>query len=344
MRRVIYLFFTLMFLLPINICACIITFYQQEPLIYEISHRSIAIYDRESQKVGLIPQISFRGKLQDFCVVVPTPTVPKLNTVSKEVFYEAERLTASVRRERGAGCLFNEDIIGGAEEKEVSKDIDVLSEQSVGVFDAVTLSATDPNALVNWLQENKYKFSVEDKDVIDYYIQRKWVFTVMKINALSMPSTSDYYYNVYNINPVMFRYSANSLIYPMRLASINAGDKTDVVTYVLSDGKMTFPGAKIEYANNINDRELKKIIEWYPAFGGLIGQNRYLTKLRRTFTIMEMDTDVEIVPAPDNKEFEEIVFYGISPIADLIPLGIVAILFLGFRLLNERKKHRGSNF
>jgi len=312
-------------------------FYRYEPALYEISHRSIIIYDREAQKVGLVPQISFRGRPQDFCIVVPTPSVPKLNTVSQEVFYDAELLTSPIQRERGTGCFFSRDLIGGAEEKEEpASRVEIINEQSIGGFSTVTLSAADPDALIKWLQENKYNYSVQDKDVIDYYTQRGWVFTVMKIDTASMPTTTDYYR--YNNNPVLFRYSASSLIYPIRLASINSGDKTDIVTYVLSNSKMTFPGARVEYANRIDDRELKEINKQYPAFGGLIGQHRFLTKLRRTFSIMEMDADIEIVPAPDNDEFRDVIYYGFSPAADLVPLGMAAVLFLAFRLLRKKRK------
>ena len=217
-----------------------------------------------------------------------------------------------------------------------AEGVDIISEQSVGGFDAVTLSASDPDALINWLQENDYTYSVQDKEIIDYYLQRGWVFTAMKIGALSESQMSEFYQ--YNINPILFTYSASSLIYPTRLMSINAGDRTDVVAYVLSDSKMTFPGARMEYASKIDGNELEEILERYPAFGGLIGRHRYLTKLKRTFSIMEMDMDVEIVPAPDDKEFRKVIYYGVSPATDFIPLGIVAIFFLAFRALSKRRR------
>jgi hypothetical protein len=219
---------------------------------------------------------------------------------------------------------------------EVSGGVDVISEQSAGIFDTVTISTDDPDALINWLQDNDYNYSANDKDILDYYIQRGWVFTVMKLNVSSESAIPEYY--LYNVNPVLFRYSADSLLYPIRLSSINAGDRTDVVTYILSDSKMTFPGARVEYANRIDDKELDEILERYPAFGGLMGQSRYLTKLRRTFSIMEMDADVEITPAPDNEEFRKVIYYGVSPATDFIPLGIVAIFFLAFQALNKRRK------
>ena len=101
---------------------------------------------------------------------------------------------------------------------------------------------------------------------------------------------------------------------------------------------MTFPGARVEYANDIDDRELDEILERYPAFGGLIGQTRYLTKLRRTFSIMEMDSDVEITAASDNEEFRKVIYYSVSPAMDFIPLGVVAVIFLAFRGFMQRKR------
>ena len=336
------LLFILLFLFAVsNTYAYVITFYryEYEPVTYEVSHRSIVIYDREDQKVGLIPQIAFRGRSEDFCVVVPTPTAPMINTVARDVLREADLLTASIRRDRGSGCLNTGDTLLGYDDDYVTgvaEGVDVIGEQSVGEFDTVTLSATDPDALINWLQDNDYNYTVNDKDILDYYIQRGWVFTAMKLSVSSGSDFPDYYR--YNVNPVLFRYSAASLIYPLRLASINAGDRTDVVTYILSDSKMTFEGARVEYANRMSDKELDEILERYPAFGGLIGQSRYLTKLRRTFSIMEMDEDVEIAPATDDEEFRKVIYYGVSPATDFIPLGIVAIIFLAFRGLNEKRK------
>lgn len=342
MRRLIGLIFLLLLILPVNIYACMVVFYKQEPSIYEISQRSIAIYDRANQKVGLIPQISFRGRPQDFCAVVPTPTVPKLNTVSNDVFYEVESLTYSTWIDRGSGCLSSDVIVQDSKTTTGSgNSVSVIQEQSVGIFDTVTLSASDPDALTKWLKDNGYQYSVQDKEILDFYIQKSWVFTAMKIDTSSFSGISDYYR--YNINPVIFRYSASSLIYPMRLASINTDDRTDLVVYTLSDSKMTFAGGKIEYANRIDDDELKEIDNSYPVIGGLIGQNRYLTKIKRTFSIMEMDSDIEIVPAPDNKEFKGIVYYGFSSMMDMLPLGIVVLVLLLFRYFRERRKAYGRD-
>lgn len=322
------------FIIPVNIHACMIVFYKSDPLIYEISHRAMIIYDSENQKVGLIPQISFKGRPQDFAVIVPTPSVPKLNSVSSTIFYDVEYLTSPIVRwrEEGFGCSY---VTGTAEEDSSRADyskISIISEKTIGAFDTVTLSASDPDALTRWLKENGYRFSSNDKSILDYYIQKGWVFTAMKFNEPTLMDTPC------NINPVIFRYSASSLIYPIRLMSINTEDSASLVIYVLSDSKMTFPNAVIEYANNIDDNELKEIERNYPAFAGLIGQNRYLTKLKRTFSIMEMDSDIEITKAPNNKEFKGIIYYHILPLKDIFPFAIVILIILAIRYITARKQ------
>ena len=335
MKRIRYLLFVLIFLFPVSVHAHVIVFYRDKTPIHDILHRIIIIYDEENQKVGLAPQISFSGDPQDFCVVIPTPAAPQLHTVTREVFCEAQQLTSSIRRERGAGCLSGGDIIIADHESLASVgNIDIISEESGGGFVARTLS-DNANSLTKWLDSNSYKYSAQDKDMIDYYAQRGWVFTVTEINMSESDMSK---YDRYNINHVLFSYPVNSLTYPIRLASINACDRTDVELYVLSDSKMTFQGARLEYANRINDKELKEILDRYPDFGGMIGQLPYLTKLKRIFSIMEMDADIEIVSALDNEEFRNIVYQGISPATDFIPLGVVAAFFLAFRALRQRKR------
>lgn len=334
MRKIIFFAFLAYLIIPVNIYACMIVFYKQDPLIYEISHRAIIIYDSENQKIGLIPQISFKGRPQDFAVVVPTPSVPKLNSVSSTIFYDVEYLTSPITRwrEDGFGCSY---VTGTAEDSTSRVDygeISIINEKTIGAFDTVTLSASDPDALINWLKENGYRFSSNDKSILDYYIQKGWVFTAMKFNEPALMDTPC------NINPIIFRYSANSIVYPIRLMSINTEDSTNLVIYVLSNSKMTFPNAVVEYANNIDDNELKEIEKNYPAFAGLIGQNRYLTKLKRTFSIMEMDSDIEITKSADNKEYKGIIYYSVSTLKDVLPMLVAILILLAVRYIIVKKR------
>ena len=85
------------------------------------------------------------------------------------------------------------------------------------------------------------------------------------------------------IDPILLTYTAERLIYPLRLTSISAREGADVTVYILTPNKMHFPSAKVEYANWIIGSEHDAIRLRYPTLGSFIGESRYLTRLRRSF-------------------------------------------------------------
>ena len=44
--------------------------------------------------------------------------------------------------------------------------------------------------LFKWLKDNNYTYS-GDENTLDYYVQKKWVFTVMKIDTKQMKKNAD---------------------------------------------------------------------------------------------------------------------------------------------------------
>jgi hypothetical protein len=335
-------FIFLAFILSLNAQAFMLIFYQDEPQIEAISYRSIIIYDKENQQIGLIPQVILEGYPKSFCVVVLTPSIPRVNKIKKDIFYDAEILTNPIQRERGTKCTFDGDFLGTDEYEEYEKRPESLmgtestNERSILIADIITLSNTDTDAPINWLQKNNFKYSLNDKNLIDFYTKLGWTSTVITVDPSFEPELSEQL--IYSMEPAIFRYKSESLVYPMRLSSGSNIGRTDLMIYILSNNKMTFSGAHTEYANRIDDNELEKILELYPTFGGIIGQQRCLTKLSRTFSIMEMDMDIEIKDAPNNEEFRKVIYYGISPVADLTLIGLVATIFIIFRTLVKKKE------
>jgi hypothetical protein len=66
--------------------------------------------------------------------------------------------------------------------KSQSTDATLLERYQVGIYDVSILSATDPNALINWLNKNNYSISSNARDVIQYYIDKNWYFIAIRIN------------------------------------------------------------------------------------------------------------------------------------------------------------------
>ncbi len=315
-----------------------------------VLYRCIIVYDELRQKVWLVPQITFIGEPKDFCIVAATPSEPELlEKTTQDIFYEAEVLTSPIRRERGVKCWSGGDFLGSDKYEKYEERLDIsadgLGETSVEMSDPTTFSNSKFEDLIKWLDEHNYKYTANDKSIIDYYGGKGWAFTVVEpIASTSTESNSSSGVEIptYSTNPIIFLCDANSLIYPVRLTpKKKIIDDTDVTLYVISAHKMVFSGTDseyVEYANQLDDKELENIKKFYPNFGGLITQKSYLTKLKRTFSITEMtDEDIEIKAPDNNEEFRKVIYYGVSSAVDFIPLGMAAVLFLVFRMLVRRK-------
>ena len=61
----------------------------------------------------------------------------------------------------------------------------VLESGVVGSLDYKIIVADDANGLFDWLKENKYSYG-GDRSTLDFYIKKKWFFTVMKIDPKQM--------------------------------------------------------------------------------------------------------------------------------------------------------------
>ena len=214
----------------------------------------------------------------------------------------------------------------------------MISQQRVGDFDTVILTADDPMALTDWLDEHGYHHSITDNTILQSYIDKKWIFTAMRLNADVLadggfrngPQLS------FSIDPILLTYTAESLTYPLRLTSISARQGADVTVYTLSSYKMDFPGAEVAYANRITDRELSAIRERYPTVANFIGGQRYLTRLRRTFARTEMGRDFALVRHPNDSEFRRIRYLQVLPFVDNLLLGLLVMVYVVSRRIYRR--------
>lgn len=325
--------------LSFDIQAYMLLFHKgKDSQINSITYRYIIIYDKENSKVGLIPQIAFKGKPQDFCILVLTPTTPDISELDQDIFYDAEVLTNPVWRERGINCGSSGDFFGIDKEYEERPESirNIMQESPMKISNITTYANTDSNNLIKWLDAEGFLYSENDKKAIDYYNALNWAFTIIEPDFLSYGGDD----NIHKINPALFkfRYEADSLVYPMRL-TVSGGVNLEM--YILSNHKMTLENHEeyIEYANEFDKKELDRIEKLYPSFSILIGQQRYLTKIKPKLSIM-MDEDKNIKNTKDNKDFRKVIYYGISPLMDFLPLGLVAIMFLAFRALAKRNNIR----
>lgn len=339
--------FTLLLFLPTDGYAPCVMFTPPDQELNGTGQRAFIVYDPQTQQVNLVPSINISGEATEFAIVIPTPSIPKLDTVDRRIFRELNDLTMPVTRWRGgggsSGCnVFTAEDTGdgvffdnAAEEAGVT----VISEQNVGAFDTVILTADNPMALTDWLDRHGYHHSIEDNAILQSYIDQRWIFTAMRLSAeFEGGGRRPARFFDQSIDPILLTYTAKRLIYPLRLTSISAREGTDVTVYILTPNKMHFPSARVEYANRITDDERDAIRLRYPTLGSFIGESRYLTRLRRSFARTEMGTDFELVRHPDDQEFRRVRYMGITFLPDFLLFGLMAIGYSAWRRVRSLRR------
>lgn len=137
--------------------------------IYEPNQLAMIVFDDMVEKI--IFQIDYEGNAEDFAWVVPVPGYPKLFSVEDDIFYELHKFTQPPTPS-SFGCGWGAGFPG----LEADEGVHIWEENQVGIYHTTTLSATDPNSLVGWLNDNGYAFPAEGQEILDYYVQKKLVF------------------------------------------------------------------------------------------------------------------------------------------------------------------------
>jgi len=290
MKKVFYL---ILIFIIVNFCVFSISladgglFTPLDRDIYEPNQLAMIVFDDMVEKI--IFQVDYEGDAEDFAWVIPVPGYPKLFPVEDEIFYELHKLTKPAPS-WGFGCgwgMFPTAPEGGDE------GVHVWEENQVGIYHTSTLSASDPDSLVRWLNNNGYAFPIEGQEILDYYVQKQWFFVAMKIQSDGIVNNSEYYTGA--IQPMGIMFFSDEIVYPLKISALSAPLwGTEVLIYTFSDDRVTFPGAKEEYNKIVTPDELKE----YPILQGLIDETFVLTKLRKTFTSEEMGDDLVLVPVP----------------------------------------------
>ncbi|MCJ7790320.1 MAG: DUF2330 domain-containing protein [Candidatus Atribacteria bacterium] len=325
MKKIFYLiliFIMVTFYLPSISLADGCLFTQLYRDIYEPNQLAMIVFDDMVEKI--IFQIDYEGDAEDFAWVIPVPAYPKLFSVEDEIFYELYQLT-KITPPSNFGCGWGGGIpVPGLEDGGVH----IWEENQVGIYQTVTLSATDPNSVIGWLNDNGYAFPSNGQEILDYYVQKNWFFVAMKIQAEGIVNNSEYYSGA--IQPIGIMFFSDEIVYPLKISSLSVPSwGTEVLVYAFSDERVTFPGAIEEYNAIITPNQLKG----YSILSGLIDENFILTKLRKTFISEEMGDDLVLVPVPKYITLGSIIDLN-SPVEQFILVIGIFIFLLKIKMRN----------
>src|SRR5258705_9283505 len=116
----------------------------------------------------------------------------------------------------------------------------VLEAGVVGSLDYKIISAERADDLYQWLKDNKYSYS-GDEATLNHYVQKKWLFTVMKIDTMQMKRNKDGTF-AGEVTPTRFQFASDKLVYPLKITQISVKDKTEALFYVQAPTKMDLTG------------------------------------------------------------------------------------------------------
>jgi hypothetical protein len=219
---------------------------------------SQVIVVRDGPRTVLSMLNDYSGPLNEFALIVPTPTTLQRGQVriaDKLTFerldaYSAPRLAEYFDSDP---CQFSfawgQDLSNYLERRANILPVpsaarpmnDVARDKALGVtvelqytleeYDIVSLSATQSDGLETWLRQNGYKLPKGASAALKPYINQGMKFFVAKVNLKEQRKTG---YS--SLRPLQFAFESEKFMLPMRLGMLNAapGKTQDLIIYMLT--------------------------------------------------------------------------------------------------------------
>lgn len=171
----------------------------------------------------------------------------------------------------------------------------IVSRQIVGVYDTTTITAKDPKALGEWLQDNGYAMPPGASNVISDYVKRGWVFVATKLRRdvetkmLSSP------------HPLSFTFQTDRAIYPMELTGLQSTNLS-VELFVFGPARAQAKFFQIERcamptypsANYFSRGSTEELRLGHPLLRKWVAGTKVATQLKANLTPAMMARDIEL--------------------------------------------------
>ncbi len=249
--------------LPASARAACCYFSAKNADILQPAQKVFITWDPEKKQETFTVQPKFEGNALDFGMVIPTPSQPKLHEMPRDFFKHLAVYTIMRKREfatskllpliepqflqafgavPGAAPVANmaAEKAQGAGPAQRQPAIKILEAGTVGSLDYKIIEAGRADDLFKWLKDNKYSYS-GDEATLNFYIQKKWIFTVMKIDTAQMKRNKDGSF-IGEVTPTRFAFTSEKLVYPLKITQISVREKTEALFYVQAPFKCDLEG------------------------------------------------------------------------------------------------------
>ena len=229
----------------------------------------------------LVLRPGFEGKVDEFGMLIPFPSPPTIRKVAENVFehvaaaIDPPEVVVDLRSRLTAELGYMDSAVRASAKEdglELRRDqVEVLSEEAVGMYEVAVLSAGGAEALAGWMNANGFRYPEGMDAVVEDYVSERWCFVAVKARVgqksgadprpgqrdvdVAMPADASFDGHVQAMG---FRFRTDELVVPMRLSAFNPGELHNVV-YVLAEQGVKIADLPDEFVvRQVPGRELLK--------------------------------------------------------------------------------------
>ncbi|MFI6102708.1 DUF2330 domain-containing protein [Streptomyces sp. NPDC051310] len=205
---------------------------------------SVVHWDARSRTEQIVMRFSVRGTAREAAWIMPVPGRADVELGDPYLFEELRELTAPEHRTRhyfwprsgdwpfGGGGDSAAAPAPGAAPDAAAPPVGVVGRERLGDFDVARLTATDPDALRDWLDDNGFELPERLSGELRPYVEQKWEYVAVRLapeeRGAALYGTLD---------PLRITFTSERPVYPMRLSRL-ATTPQSLGLYVLSEHRM----------------------------------------------------------------------------------------------------------
>ncbi|KJK47710.1 DUF2330 domain-containing protein [Streptomyces sp. NRRL F-4428] len=333
-RRVLFLLFALLatqvgaLVNPAYACGCGAMIPDGKTAVGVSRETSVVRWDGRTEQI--VMRFTVGGNAERAAWIMPVPGRATVELGDRAMFDELRELTRPERRTRThfwprSGDWPFDEVDGagaGARPPETMPPVGVVGRERLGDFDVARLTATDPDALRNWLEGNGFEFPDRLATEVKPYVDQKWEYVAVRLaprdGGKGKVLRGD-------LDPLKIRFDSDRLVYPMRLSRM-AKTPQSLGLYVLADHRMEPATAiggsapEVTFAGTIapKDGPLAALAGGKPVF---------LTAIDQEFPHPgRIDSDHELRAAPEDTPYRRAVYRDkLLTVGDGIPVWLLTV-------------------
>ncbi|WP_052499065.1 DUF2330 domain-containing protein [Streptomyces vietnamensis] len=188
----------------------------------------------------VVMRFNVHGNAERAAWIMPVPGRADVRLGDPALFDELDRLAEPEQRDRyyfwprGGDWPF--DVTNGdgaaAAPPGAGSGVGVVGRERLGPFDVARLTATDPEALGDWLHTNGFELPERLTGALRPYVERKWEYVAVRLAPQEQGAI------LYGeLTPLRIAFASPELVYPMRLSRLARTPQT-LGLYVLAEHRM----------------------------------------------------------------------------------------------------------